>query len=178
MGKEELSDGPGVTWQELAVGATVQAVMGLLDGLLGGELLLSGGGRAAESEEACQLGDLESTATVEQEVAEQSRGVVIIPLGLAEAEDSLKQGELCRGQTPGGELSLVQPVGEGIGCGHHESPSRAKSRRGVYSVAAQNEPSGRGKPFGARGGGYHGDRDICLYGGVGLSTPGLGAGFT
>jgi hypothetical protein len=39
--QEELDKGAGVAWEELAVGASVHAVMGLLDGLSGGHPLLA-----------------------------------------------------------------------------------------------------------------------------------------
>src|SRR5262249_3314612 len=83
---EEGEEGAGVARQELACGPSVHAVVGLLDGLLGGQPLLAGGGRPADAQEAGEVGDLEPTAAVEQEVAQQAGGVVVGALGLAEAE--------------------------------------------------------------------------------------------
>ena len=70
---EEVGDRPGVAGQELAVGAAVEAVMGLLDGLLGGEGLLPGGGRPADAQQASDLSDLEAALTMQQEVAHRRR---------------------------------------------------------------------------------------------------------
>ena len=92
--RRKLGDGAGVAGQEFAVGPAVQAVVGLLDGFLGGEALLARGGGAADAEQAGDLGDLEASAAVEQEMAEQARGVVVVALALAEAEGGLEQGVL------------------------------------------------------------------------------------
>src|SRR5262249_52984042 len=134
----ERGDGAGVTGQELAVGSAVQAGVGLLDRLLGGEGLLPGGGWAADAQQASDLGDLEAALTVQEEVAQHSCRVVVAALLLAEAEGGLEQAALRGRQTPFGDLALSQPVGERLGRGRHENPSRANSRGIVYSVVAQS----------------------------------------
>ena len=96
MSQDELGNGAGVAWQELAVGASVQALVGLLDGLFGGEALLPGSGGAAQAQETGDGSDLEAAAAVEQEVAEQARGVVIAALALEEVEGSLEARRVWR----------------------------------------------------------------------------------
>jgi hypothetical protein len=137
LAEEELDDGAGVAWQEFAVGAAVEAVVGLLDGLLGGQALLARGGGAADTGEARQLGDLEAGAAVEQEVGEQACGVRVVALSLAEAESGEEPAALVGREAVFGDAGLGEPCGEGVGCGHEKSPSRATTREVVYSVAAK-----------------------------------------
>ena len=75
---------------------------------------------------------------MEQEVAEQARGVVIVPLALAEAEGGLQQGALLGGEALFRDVCLGQPGGQGIRGSRHRSPSRATSQGVVYSVAAES----------------------------------------
>jgi hypothetical protein len=110
VGEEELGDRPGIAGQELAVGAAVHAVVGLLDGLLGGGGLLAGSGGAIEAEQAGDLGDREAGAAVEQEVAEQAGGVVVGALRLAEVEGGVQQAALLGGQTDFGDLRWESQV--------------------------------------------------------------------
>src|SRR5205807_10429797 len=110
--------------QELAVGSSVHPVVGLLDGLLGGEGLLARGGGSADAEQSGDGGDLQATATVEQEMAEDTAGVIIGALALAEAEGGLEQGLLLGAEAVFGEVGLCQPGLEGVSSRHHESPSR------------------------------------------------------
>src|SRR5262249_26760824 len=119
------------------VGASVQAVVGLLHGLLGGEGLLPGSRRPADAEQARDLSDLEAALTVQEEVAQHARRVVVAALLLAEAEGGLEQAALRGRQTLLGNPALGQPVGESLGRGRHEYPSRANVRGVVYSVVAQ-----------------------------------------
>src|SRR5262249_49828542 len=135
VGQQELGDGAGVAGQELAVGAPGQAVVGRLDDLLGRPPLLVGGGGPADADQAGDLGDLEAAATVEQEVAEQAVGVVVVPLPAAEAEGALEQTQLLRGEAWLGEVRLCEPCSEAVRRGRHGTPSRAKLRGVVYSVA-------------------------------------------
>jgi hypothetical protein len=137
VGQEECDEGPGVAGQELAVGPSVQAVVGLLDGLLGGHPLLAGGGGAADADEAGELGDLEPGAGVEQEVGEQARGVGVVALGLAEVEGGLQHAALVGREAMFGDVCLGQPCGEGVRCRRHGSPSRATTQEAVYSAAAK-----------------------------------------
>src|SRR5262249_45716587 len=112
VAKQELGDGPGIAGQEFAVRTTVQAMVGLLEGLLGGEPLLAGGRRPADVQQASELGDLEAALAVQQEMAEQARGVVVGALLLAEAEGGLQQRSLLGRQAPFGNPGLSQPVGK------------------------------------------------------------------
>lgn len=54
---QEVGNGPCEAWQEFAVGASAQAVMGGLDDLLGGETLLRRCSRTTELEQTCDLSD-------------------------------------------------------------------------------------------------------------------------
>lgn len=116
---EEVGDGAGETWQEFAVGTSPQAVMGGLDHLLGGEALLSGGSGPAESEQTCDLSDRESNPAVEEEVAEESDGVIVVAAALQEGKGGVEHGALGGGQSGLGDGGVCQPTGEVRGfCGH------------------------------------------------------------
>jgi hypothetical protein len=115
VAQEEASNGSGVTGQEFAVGSAIHTVVGLLDGLLGGEFLLFGGGGPAEAEQARQGGDLQAAAAVEQEMAQQARGVVILALVLAKAESSAEEAKLIGGQGCFADRCLCEPLAEGAG---------------------------------------------------------------
>ncbi len=136
VGEEELSNGAGVTRQEFAVGASVHAVMGLADGLPGGQALLAWSGGPAEAEEPSDDSNLEATATVEQKMAEQSGGVIVRTLGLAEAEDSLEQGEPFRRAMCFEELGPIQPVRKSSNCIRHGSSSRRRPEV-IYSITGE-----------------------------------------
>jgi len=62
VGVQEAGDGAGEARQELAVRSALEAVVCLLDDLLGGEGLLLRGGGAADADKAGDLRDLNSTA--------------------------------------------------------------------------------------------------------------------
>jgi hypothetical protein len=126
VAEEELGDRPGVAGPELARGTSVQAMVGLLDGLLRGQALLSGGGGSAETEQPCDLGHLEAGVGIQEKMAEQSRGVVVGALVLAEVEGAVEQAALLGGEGVYGDVRLVQPLGEGVG--GHGSPSRKVPR--------------------------------------------------
>jgi hypothetical protein len=132
---EEVGDGAGEAWQELAVEPAVEAVVGLLDDLLGAELLLAGGGGPADAEQAGDRGDLQARLAVQQEVAEDTAGVIVGPLALAEAEGGPEQGALLGAQAVRGYLGLGQPALVRVGCRHHDSPYQVMPLGVVYPVA-------------------------------------------
>src|SRR5207244_1255630 len=115
--QEEAGAGARIAWQAFAVRPPVHAVVRLLDGLFGREGLLAGSGGSADTKESGQLGDLPSGAAMEQEVSEQTRGIVVGALGVAEAEGGLEDGALLVGEACLGNLCLGQPGGKGIRCG-------------------------------------------------------------
>ena len=119
MGQEELGDGAGVARQELAVGPAGQAVVRGLNRLLGRDTLLVGGGGPADADQAGDLSDLEPRVAVEQEVAEQAVGVVIVAAALAEGKGRLQHAALCRRQALLGDVRLGEPLGKGVGGGDH-----------------------------------------------------------
>jgi hypothetical protein len=123
MGEEEGDDRAGVAWEEFAVGAAIHAVMSLLDGLLGGEVLLPGSSGARDADEASDLGDLEAGMAVEKEMGEEVGGVIVGALLLLEVESGEEEAALVGGETMFGDLGLSQPGREGVGGGRHGSPS-------------------------------------------------------
>src|SRR5258708_38775730 len=91
MAKEVGSNGTGVARQEFAVRTAIHTVVSLPDSLLGGEVLLARGGGTSDAEQAGDVRDFEASVTVEQEMAEQTRRVVVGALLLAKAKDSPEQ---------------------------------------------------------------------------------------
>jgi hypothetical protein len=89
MGRNELGDGAGVARQQLAVGPAGPAVVRRLNRLLGRAALLTRSRRPADADQASDLRDLEPRVAVEQEMAEQAVGVVIVAAALAEGKDRL-----------------------------------------------------------------------------------------
>src|SRR5262249_13159831 len=132
---EEMGDGAGIAGQELAIRAAVHAVMGLLDGLLGGESLLTRSGGPADAEQSRDGSHLESAAAVEEKMAEESVAVVVGALVLSEAEGGLEECPLLEVEACSGQGGLLQPAVKGIGGGRHEGSSWAMLRRIMYSVA-------------------------------------------
>jgi hypothetical protein len=136
VGEEELGDGSGKAGQEFAVGTTVHAVMGGLNGLLGREPLLAGSGGAIEADETCQLGDLEATVAVQQEMAEDARRVVIVAALLAEVEDTVENTALLGSEPIHGDACRGEPVSQSVRADDHDgnllvgSAGRIVFRRG------------------------------------------------
>jgi hypothetical protein len=122
VGEEELDDGAGVARQELAVGAAIHTVVGLLDSFLGGHPLLLGGSGPTDADQAGELGDLEAAAAMEQEMGEQAGGVRVGAPALAEVEGSEQGTALVGREAVFGDVCLGQPCGEGIRCCRHRSP--------------------------------------------------------
>ncbi len=123
---EELGDRAGEARQELAVGASGEAMVGGLNDLLGRKALLGGGGGATEVEQARQLGHLESGLGVEQDMTEQTAGKVVVAALLEEAPGSLEDSPLGGGQGVVGNGAVLQPAGKG----------QRVCRHGGLSVAA------------------------------------------
>jgi hypothetical protein len=109
---EEVGDGPGGRRHEFAVGAPPQTVMGSRDYLLGGEALLGGGGGAAEAEQAGDRSHREAGRAVEEKVAEQADGVIVVAAALPEAKGGGEQGTLGSGQGGLGDGGAFQPTGK------------------------------------------------------------------
>src|SRR4051812_28386683 len=135
MAEEEASDGAGKAWQELAVGAAFEAMQGLLNDLLGGQALLAGGGGATDAEQAGDLGDLQATVAMQEEMTEQTGGVVVGTLLLAEVKDGSQEGLHLRRQTLLRDLCLSQPGGKVIRRYCHGTLPRAFLPGLLYSVA-------------------------------------------
>ena len=127
--EEELGDGAGIAGQEFAVRGADQAMVGGLDDLLGGEPLLSGGGRAAEAKQAGDLGHLESSLGMEQDVAEQASGKVVVALGFEETPGCLQDSALRGSQGGLDNGAVVQPTGKGQRVGRQGGLSVARGNR-------------------------------------------------
>jgi len=139
MAEKEGGDGAGEPGQELACGSAVHAVMGLLDGLLGGELLLPGGVGSADAEQSGDLRHLEAGVAMEQEMTEQARRVVVTALPAAKAEDRSKQSGQLGSEPALWDVRLFQPGRQVLGCHRHGTASRAKPpSSSFYSVSAQS----------------------------------------
>jgi hypothetical protein len=125
MSQEELGDGAGKAWQQFAVGPASLAVVGCLDGLLGREPLLLRGGGSAEADEAGDVGDLEAGVAVQQEMAEQTPGIIIVATALAKGPSELQQAALLGGQTLRSNPGLGKPLGKSLVGSKHEISSLA-----------------------------------------------------
>ena len=145
--QEEPGDGAGEARQELAVRPSRQAAMGRLDDLLGGEALLGGGGGAAEAEQASDLSDLQAGAAVEQQVAEQARGVVVDAATLAKVKGGFEDVTLGGGQAVLGDAGSGEPVGEGGGIHGHRKSSLTGAIPPVYGAARGRLREKAEKPF-------------------------------
>ena len=126
---EELSDGAGEAWQEFAMAAAGQAMVGGLDDLFGGEPLLGGGGAATEAEQAGDLGHLQSGLGMEQDVAEQAAGEVVVAAMLEEMKGGLQDSALGFGQGVFGNGAVLEPTGQGQRFGRHGGLSVAEGNR-------------------------------------------------
>jgi hypothetical protein len=120
MGEDELGDRAGIAWQQLAVGPAGHAVVGRLNRLLGRDALLVRGGRSADADQAGDLCDLEPGVAVQQEMAEQTAGVVIVAAVLPEGEGRLQQPALLGCQTFFDKLSFRKPLCTSTVRGVHE----------------------------------------------------------
>lgn len=138
MADEESSDGTGVAWQEFAVGAAVHAVVSLPNGGFGRHPLLFGGRGASDTDQTRDLCDFEAAFTVEEEMTEQSRRVIVVALLLAEAEDRLQQDFQLGRSTLRGNVSLFKPGNVVFRRDCHGILSRASDRGIVYSVVEES----------------------------------------
>src|SRR6185312_2473193 len=138
MAQKKSGDGTGVAWQEFAVGAAVHAVVCLPNGGFGRHSLLLGGRGASDTDQARDLCDFEATITVEQEVAEQPRRVIVVALLLAKVVDRLQQDIQLRRPPLRGYVCLGKPGSVVFRCDCHRFPSGASDRRSVYSVAEES----------------------------------------
>jgi hypothetical protein len=111
--EEKLGDGTGIAGQKFAVRRADEAMVGGLDDLLGGKALLGGGCRAAEAEQASDLGHLESGLGMEKEVAEQAPGKIVAAALFEEAPGRLQDSALGGGQVGFDNGAVVQPTRKG-----------------------------------------------------------------
>ena len=122
---QELSDRTGQAWQELVALVAGQALVSGLHDLLRGQALLGGRGRTADTEQPPDLGHLESGVAVQQDVAEQPRGVVIATTALAELEGHVQNVQLRGGQMLLRDVRFFEPGSERWNIRAHGGPSVA-----------------------------------------------------
>jgi hypothetical protein len=123
---EEVGHGTGEAWQQFAVGASTQAMMGGLDYPLGGEPLLCGSSSATEAEQAGDKSDRKSKLRVEEEMTEQANGVIVLTAALQEGKGGGEDGALRVGEVGLGNGGLGQPTGEVRNCCGHGIPCRIR----------------------------------------------------
>src|SRR5205807_10507942 len=123
---EELSDGAGEAWHEFAMTAAGDAVVGSLDNLLGGEALLSGGCGATEAEQPGDGRDLQAGLGVQQEMAEQAPGEIIVTALLEKLPGRLQDSALRVGQCLLGNEAVLEPTGKGQPVDRHRGLSLAE----------------------------------------------------
>jgi hypothetical protein len=111
--EQEVGDGAGIAGQKLAMGTSGESLMGSLDNRFGGESLLGGGGCPADAEQASDGGDFQSAVAVEQEMAEESDGVVVASAVLEEGEGGLEELALVGCDLGVVDVSVGEPVVEG-----------------------------------------------------------------
>jgi hypothetical protein len=86
------------------------------------------------TDQAGDLRDLQAAVAVEQKVAEQAVGIVVVALVLAKGEGGAEQRGLLRRQALLGDAGLFELGVEEVRGRRHGSPSRARVREVVYSV--------------------------------------------
>jgi hypothetical protein len=126
---EELCNRAGKARQEFAMAAAGQAMVGGLDDLLGGQPLLGAGGGATEAEQAGDLGHLQAGLGVEQNVAEQAAGEVVVAAMLEDMKGGLQDSALGFGQGIFGNGAVLEPTGQGQRFGRHGGLSVAEGNR-------------------------------------------------
>src|ERR1022692_570090 len=94
MGEDELRDGAGIAWQHFAVGPAGHAVVRRLNRLLGRNPLLVRSRGTTDTDQAGDLSNLESRVAVEQEMAEQMVGIIIVAAVFPESKRVLQQAAL------------------------------------------------------------------------------------
>jgi hypothetical protein len=114
--------------QEFSVGAALKMMMNLLTDLLGGEVPMAEGGPGVDADQPCDLGDLQSDAAMEQEMAGDSRSRVIPWLLLEKLKHGVEDASLLIGQPLGRHIRLAQPLFERRTFpGHSNTPMTAVS---------------------------------------------------
>jgi hypothetical protein len=129
VGEQELGDGAGIAWQQFAVRPTSQTVVRGLDRFLGRDALLVRSRGPADTDQPGKLSDFESGVAVQQEMAEQAVGVIIVAATLPEGKGRLEQAALLGCQSVGGNLCLEEPACARVVRGGHEKSS-LQSRQG------------------------------------------------
>ena len=141
---QELSDRTGKAWQELAALAAGQPMVSGLHDLLGGQALLGGRGRTADTEQPPDLGHLQSGVAVQQDVAEQPRGVVIATTALAELECHVQNLQLRGGQVLLRDVRFYEPGSERLNIRAHGGPSvAAGAQDSIVCRSRKVTPKGR-----------------------------------
>src|SRR5262249_39010993 len=128
MRQDEFGHGAGIARQQLAVGPPSHAVVRRLNGFLGRNALLMRGRRSADADQAGDLRDLESGVAVEQKMAEQTAGIIIVATALAESKGVLQQAALLGRQALFANLRLGNPLGKSAVRGNHEKTSLPRAR--------------------------------------------------
>src|SRR6202035_1207171 len=123
MGQDEFGDGAGIARQQLAVGPAGHAVVRRLNRLLGRDTLLMRGRRPADADQAGDLRDLESGVAVEQEMAEQTAGIIIVATALPKGKRVLQQAALLGRESVSGNLCSGKPLCKSAVPGTHEKSS-------------------------------------------------------
>lgn len=95
------------------------------------------GRRPAEADQAGDLSDLEPSIAVQQEMAEQAVGVIIVAALLPKGKDGLQQAALVGRQSLFGNLRLRKPLCKSAVRGTHEKSSLT-SCQGEYTVTLRN----------------------------------------
>jgi hypothetical protein len=132
MGKEELGDRAGMARQQFSVRATTEMVVNLLANLLGGEFLMTKRRPEVNTDQACDLSDLQPHAAVKQEVTGDARRGVVPVAPLKELKRCVKNGTLFVAQAFRPNLCPVQPLFERLTFRGHANASLA-----VASPAAE-----------------------------------------
>src|SRR5207245_10246621 len=83
------------------------------------------GRRPADADQAGDLRDLESGVAVEQEMAEQTAGIIIVATALPEGKRVLQQAALLGRESVSGNLRLGKPLCKSAVRGNHEKSSAA-----------------------------------------------------
>jgi hypothetical protein len=94
MLKEKLSDRTGKARQQFAMRTPSETMVSGLNDFFGGKALLGGGRRAAHAKQTADLSDFQSRVAVEQEVAEQTRRVIVGATTLAKSASRVQKSAL------------------------------------------------------------------------------------
>jgi hypothetical protein len=123
MGQDELGNGARIARQQLAVRSSGHAVVRRLNRLFGRDALLTGSRRPADADQAGDLSDLEFAVGVQQEMTEQTVGIIIVAAVFPEGKRSLQHAALLCRQPLFGNLRLGKPLCKSAVRDSHEESS-------------------------------------------------------